>query len=94
MVVLYSDRYGGLSLRGVLSKWHCRDNPLWLSCIRIGTGACPYGAFYRFDVTDACITDTFIPLARESQSAAGYGPGGHPKPEERDYSLAWEKEEK
>ena len=51
-------------------------------------------AFYRFDVTDAGITDTFIPLARESQSTAGYGPGGHPNPEERDYSLSWEKEGK
>ena len=54
----------------------------------------PTLGFYRFDVTDAGITDTFIPLTRESQSTAGYGPGGHPKPEERDYSLAWEKEEK
>ena len=54
----------------------------------------PTLGFYRFDVTDAGITHTFIPLARESQSTAGYGPGAHPKPGERDYSLAWEKEGK
>ncbi len=50
------DRHGGLSLQVVLSfimlpKWHGRDNPLWLSCIRTGigaaiirtgTGVCPY----------------------------------------------------
>jgi len=47
--------------------------------------------FQRFDVTKQGITDTFIPLTQESQSTQGYGPGGHPKPEERDYSLAWEK---
>lgn len=51
----------------------------------------PRLGFYRFDVGDHGIRDTFIPLERESQSKAGYGPGGHPKPEERDYSLAWEK---
>ena len=47
--------------------------------------------FYRFDVTEQGITDTFIPLTQESQSTKGYGPGGHPKPEERNYDLAWEK---
>lgn len=47
--------------------------------------------FYRFDVSDQGIVETFIPLTEESQSPEGYGPGGHPKPEERDYSLAWEK---
>jgi predicted MPP superfamily phosphohydrolase len=46
--------------------------------------------FYRFDVTDRGMVDTFIPLAQESKSIEGYGPGGHPKPEQRDYSLAWE----
>ncbi|MDA0710115.1 MAG: metallophosphoesterase [bacterium] len=47
--------------------------------------------FYRFDVTDDGIRETFVPLSSESKSVEGYGPGGHPKPEERDYSLAWEK---
>ena len=46
--------------------------------------------FLRFDVTDEGITDTFVPLERVS-TAKGYGPGGHPKPELRDYSQAWEK---
>ena len=87
---------------------HCRRPPQDVAGIRFyrcagiampqsvarWTDADPTLGFYRFDVTDAGITDTFIPLARESQSAAGYGPGGHPKPEERDYSLAWEKEGK
>jgi 3',5'-cyclic AMP phosphodiesterase CpdA len=45
--------------------------------------------FVRYDVTEDSIKDTFIPLARESK-AKGYGPGGHPLPEHRDYSLAWE----
>ncbi|MBT5833119.1 MAG: hypothetical protein HOH77_23260, partial [Candidatus Latescibacteria bacterium] len=47
--------------------------------------------FYRFNVTAQGITETFIPLTQESQSTKGYGPGGHPKSNERDYSLAWEK---
>lgn len=51
----------------------------------------PTLGFYRFDVTPKGITDTFIPLTQESQSTEGYGPGGHPKPFERDYALAWEK---
>ena len=51
----------------------------------------PTLGFYRFDVTDTDITPTFIPLTEESQSNEGYGPGGHPRPEERDYSLAWER---
>ncbi len=27
---IFLDRQGGLSLRVVLSKWHGRDNPLWV----------------------------------------------------------------
>ncbi len=46
--------------------------------------------FVRYDVTDDGIDDTFVPLAKES-NAKGYGPGGHPLPKLRDYSLAWEK---
>ena len=52
----------------------------------------PRLGFHRFDVTDAGIEETFIPLTCESQAEGAYGPGGHPRPEERDYSLAWEKE--
>jgi hypothetical protein len=39
---------------------------------------------------DAGIAGTFVPLVRES-TAEGYGPGGHPLPEHRDYAIAWEK---
>ena len=46
--------------------------------------------FLRCDVTDAGIEPTFAPLARAS-TAKGYGPGGHPRPELRDYSIAWER---
>jgi len=46
--------------------------------------------FLRFDVTETGIESQLVPLARCSD-AAGYGPGGHPLPEVRDYSLAWEK---
>ena len=48
--------------------------------------------FYRFDVSDAGIQETFVPLTQESTSNEEYGLGGHPRPEERDYSLAWEKD--
>lgn len=51
----------------------------------------PRLGFYRFDVTDDQMMATFIPLTHESQAEGAYGPGGHPRPEERDYSLAWEK---
>ena len=51
----------------------------------------PRLGFYRFDVADTGIRDTFIPLTQESTSTKGYGPGGHSMPEERDYSMAWEK---
>jgi 3',5'-cyclic AMP phosphodiesterase CpdA len=50
----------------------------------------PRLGFYRFDVSDDGIRDTFIPLASESTADGAYGPGGHPRPEERDYSLAIE----
>lgn len=46
--------------------------------------------FLRFDVTIDGIRDELIPLRKLSLST-GYGPNGHPKPEQRDYSLAWEK---
>jgi len=46
--------------------------------------------FLKYDVTDQAVTSTFVPLAKRS-AASGYGPGGHPFPEDRDYSLAWEK---
>ncbi len=46
--------------------------------------------FYRFDVDEEGIRDTFIPLEKESAAEGAYGPGGHPRPEERDYSLAQE----
>ena len=46
--------------------------------------------FLRFEVTDKGIEHTLIPLEKVS-TRKGYGPGGHPKPELRDYSKAWEK---
>ena len=46
--------------------------------------------FLRCDVSDAGIEVTFIPLARTSD-ATGYGPGGNPPLEGRDYTVAWEK---
>jgi predicted phosphodiesterase len=49
----------------------------------------PTLGYHRFEVSDAGIEETFVPLERESDSDEGYGPGGHPDPEERDYSLAW-----
>lgn len=46
--------------------------------------------FMRYEVGEAGITGTFIPL-RKTHSIPGYGPGGHPAPHARDYSLAIEK---
>lgn len=51
----------------------------------------PTLGFLKYDVADTGISCSFVPLARVS-SAAGYGPGGHPSPSQRDYSIAWEKQ--
>jgi len=45
--------------------------------------------FLKYDVSDRGIEYSFVPLARLSD-AQGYGPGGHPLPHLRDYSIAWE----
>ena len=50
----------------------------------------PALGFLRCDVTEQGIERRFAPLAACS-TAEGYGPGGHPRPDQRDYSLAWEK---
>ncbi len=50
----------------------------------------PRLGFYRFDVSDDGIRNPLTPLASESTADGAYGPGGHPRPEERDYSLAIE----
>ncbi|MCF6174265.1 MAG: metallophosphoesterase [Victivallaceae bacterium] len=47
--------------------------------------------FFRYDVNGREITKTFIPLENISQRTDFYGPGGHPKPEFRNYSMAWQK---
>lgn len=51
----------------------------------------PTLGFLRYDVTDAGIECAFVPLEKVS-TAKGYGPGGHPRPDQRDYSIAWEKD--
>lgn len=50
----------------------------------------PALGFFKYDVTEESIEKSFIPLERVS-TRKGYGPGGHPLPEQRDYSKAWEK---
>ena len=50
----------------------------------------PRLGYHRFEVSDEGIAESFVPLAGESTSDEGYGPGGHPTVEERDCSLAWE----
>ena len=47
--------------------------------------------FYRFDVDDDGIRDTFIPLEHESTAEGSYGLGGHPPAETRDYTIALKK---
>ena len=44
----------------------------------------------RYDMDDEGIASAFVPLEKIS-TAKGYGPGGHPSPAQRDYSIAWEK---
>jgi len=51
----------------------------------------PTLGFYLFDVDDSGMHRTFVPLEKVSERTDGYGPGGHPTPAMRDYSLAWEK---
>ncbi len=46
--------------------------------------------FLKYDVSDAGIECTFVPLEK-TYCLEGYGPGGHPAPHARDYSIAWEK---
>ena len=53
-------------------------------------GGDPRPGFMRYDVIDAGIAGTFIPRGPIPE-ARSYGPGGHPPPEARDYSIAWEK---
>ncbi|MFW6039430.1 MAG: metallophosphoesterase family protein [bacterium] len=50
----------------------------------------PRCGFAKLDVTDDQITYNFVPLEQVSQRTDEYGPGGHTKPEDRDYSFAWE----
>lgn len=50
----------------------------------------PTLGFFRYDVTEESMEKTFVPLEQVS-TRKGYGPGGHPSPEQRDYSKAWEK---
>jgi hypothetical protein len=41
-------------------------------------------------VRDGNLTETFARLDTVSDAPGAYGLGGHPKPELRDYSRAWE----
>ena len=50
----------------------------------------PSLGFLRYDVRDNEIECNFMPLEKVSEDKRNYGLGGHPKPEYRDYSLAWE----
>jgi len=47
--------------------------------------------FLQYDVCGNTMTKTFVPLEPVSRRTDGYGLSGHPKPECRDYSLAWDK---
>lgn len=46
--------------------------------------------FLQFTVKDGRIADEFVPLT-EISTVKGYGPGGNPPLEGRDYTVAWEK---
>jgi len=49
----------------------------------------PALGFLHYEVADAGLSATFVPLARFSRRQ-GYGPSGHPRPDQIDTSLAWE----
>ncbi len=68
-------RCAGIAMRQWGGAWPDAEPPL---------------GFYRYDVTDEGIAETFITLEYESTAEGAYGKGGHPLPEERDYSLALE----
>lgn len=51
----------------------------------------PMVGFLLYTVSADGIDYRFVPLKKLSKKK-GYGPGGHPPPEARDYSLAWEKD--
>jgi hypothetical protein len=44
-----------------------------------------------YEVRNGDITCSFLPLRAVADDTTGYGPGGHPPPEDRDYALAWER---
>jgi len=50
----------------------------------------PTLGFMLYTVSERGLEGSLIPLAR-TYDLPGYGPGGHPAPHARDYSLAWEK---
>lgn len=45
-----------------------------------------------YEVGNEGIECRFVPLRCIAEDTRGYGPGGHPPPESRDYSQAWEKQ--
>ena len=47
--------------------------------------------FFEFTVLPQGLEERFVPLEKVSARTDGYGLGGHPRPDQRDYSLAWEK---
>ena len=51
----------------------------------------PTLGFMRYQVTEQGIEGTLVPLEKP-YDLEGYGPGGHPAPGSRDYSLAWAKD--
>lgn len=51
----------------------------------------PTLGFLRYEVRDEGIRGDLVPL-RRSYNLVGYGPGGHPLPHLRDYTLAWERD--
>lgn len=46
--------------------------------------------FFEYRVDGEGVEKRFIQLEKVSTRNDGYGPGGHPLPKKRDYSLAWE----
>ena len=65
----------------------CLSDPQWGDRWPDGDDAL---GFMEFRVTGEGIRERFVPL-KEASSLQGYGPGGNPPEEGRDYSVAWDK---
>lgn len=71
-------------------RWIAGPATAWGTAIPEWEGSDSTQGFLVFEVTPGKLTPEFVALEKLS-TTEGYGLTGNPRPEERDYSLAWEK---